>query len=122
MQDNASPALLSLSEAKTALAQLATDDAIGHLESALRSLQSLANSLQTGERLQASEQRLLERSLLRFRAELREAGILADRGLAYCQNWAEQMQPPVSYQSNGVFGNATIVSMSDDRHELSLEA
>jgi hypothetical protein len=122
MQDNVSPALLSLTEAQGALAQLATDDAVRHLESALLSLQGLGNSLKNGDRLQASEQRLLERSLLRFRAELRDARILADRGLAYCQNWTQQMQPPVTYQSNGVVGDVRFVSMSKDLHQLSLEA
>ncbi len=114
MQQNNQP---NLTAAKDALAQLAPQEALEHLEAALRSLQALTASLQNGDRLPAPEQRRLERSLLRFRAELRDAGILADQGLAYCQDWAQLLQPPASYRSNGVFANAL-----NDRHELSLEA
>ena len=118
MQRNiTSPTVPSLAEAQNALAQLATQDALEHLEAALRSLKGLAAALQSGDRLQAAEQRHLERSLLRFRSELRDAGILADRGLAFCQDWARQLQPPAGYQANGV---CTTNAM--DRHELSLEA
>ena len=115
--DIAPPPLPSLTEAQNALARLATQDALEHLEAALRAMEGLTASLQNGDRMQAVEQRQLERSLLRFRAELRDAGILADRGLAYCQDWTQQLQPPSIYQSNGVFANAKV-----DRHELSLEA
>ena len=114
---NTSTAVPSLAEAQYALAQLSTQDALDHLESALRSLEGLSVSLQNGDPIPASEQRLLERSLLRFRAELGDAVILADQGLAYCQNWAQQLQPPPSYQSNGV-----VASVTDTHHELSLEA
>ena len=107
----------SLAEAQNALAQLATQNALEHLESALRSLASLASTLQNGDGLKADEQRLLERSLLRFRSEIRDAGVLADQGLAYCQNWVQQLQPPSSYQPNGIY-----TTTSDARHKLSLEA
>ena len=118
MQHNiTSPTVPSLAEAQNALAQLATEDALEHLQAALRSLEGLAAALQNGDRLQAGEQRQLERSLLRFRSELRDAGILADRGLAYCQDWAGQLQPPAGYQANGVFTTNAV-----ERHELSLEA
>ena len=118
MQHNhTAPNVPSLAEAQNALAQLATQDALDHLKAALRSLESLSKSLQNGDRLQTSEQRQLERSLLRFRSELRDAGILAERGLAYCQDWVQQMEPPSGYQANGVFTNNVI-----SRHEVSLEA
>jgi len=107
----------SLGKAQDALTQLATQDALEHLQAALLSLQGLTASLQNGDRLPAGEQRELERSLLRFRSELRDAGVLADRGLAYCQDWARQLQPPAGYQANGVFTTNAV-----DRHELSLEA
>ncbi len=113
LQDN----LPILTAAQDSLARLEPREALEHLEAALRSLQCLTATLQNGDRLQAAEQRQLERSLLRFRAELRDAGILADQGLAYCQDWAEQLQPPSSYQANGVFASAGI-----HQHELSLEA
>ncbi len=106
-----------LTVAHDALIGLAPQEALEHLQAALRSLQSLTATLQNGDRLQAAEQRQLERSLLRFRTELRDAGILADQGLAYCQDWTEQLQPPASYQANGVFASA-----ANNQHELSLEA
>lgn len=115
--NNISRSVPSLLQAQNALAQLATEDALEHLESAIRSLEGLSTSLQNRDRLQPAEQRLMERSLLRFRTELRDARILADQGLAYCQNWAQQMQPPPSYQANGIFVNAI-----ESGHELSLEA
>jgi len=107
----------SLTEAQNALAQLNTQDALEHLESALRSLSGLASSLREGNGLTGQEQRDLERSLLRFRAELREAGVLADQGLAYCQNWVQQLNPPPSYQPNGL--STTVV---ESRNKVSLEA
>ena len=113
LQDN----LPSLTAAHDALIGLAPQEALEHLQAALRSLQGLTATLQNGDRLQAFEKRQLGRSLLRFRAELRDAGILADQGLAYCQDWAEQFQPPASYQANGVFASA-----ANNQHELSLEA
>jgi len=65
MQDTLSPATVpSLAEAKTALTQLATTDALEHLEAALRSLQGLAASLQQADRLPPGEQRELEKALL----------------------------------------------------------
>lgn len=114
---NNPPVLPSLAEAQNALAQLATQDALEHLESALRSLSGLASTLQNGEPLKAGEQRLLERSLLRFRSELRDAGILAGQGLAYCQNWVQQLQPPATYQPNGVYATS-----ADTHHKVSLDA
>jgi hypothetical protein len=117
LQHNNPAAVPSLAEAQNALAQLATQDALTHLEAALRSLEGLSASLQSGDRLQPAEQRELERSLLRFRAELRDAGILAESGLAYCQDWVQQLQPPSMYQPNGGFTNTSV-----DRHELSLDA
>jgi hypothetical protein len=107
----------SLAAARSALTTLATADALEHLEAALRSLQGLATSLQNSDRLPPGEQRDLEKALLRFRAELRDAGILADQGLAFCQEWAECIQPPPAYQSNGAFTSAAV-----NRHELSIEA
>lgn len=95
----------SLEQAQEALVQLATQDALTHLEAALRSLQGLSGSLKSADPLSMEDKRLLERSLLRFRAELRDAGVLADRGLAYCKDWAEQLQPVPAYQSNGAFAN-----------------
>jgi hypothetical protein len=118
MQNTLSPATVpSLAEAKTALTKLATTDALEHLEAALRSLQSLAASLQKADRLPPGEQRELEKALLRFRTELRDAGTLADQGLAYCQEWADLLQPPPAYQSNGAF-----TSTATNRPELSIEA
>jgi hypothetical protein len=110
-------AVPSLVEAKNALANLATDEALGHLESALLSLRALSVSLQSGERLEAPAQRRLERSLLRLRGELKDAGVLADRGLAYCQDWAQQLEPPAVYGATGA-SSTTAVS----RPELSVEA
>lgn len=107
----------NLTQARNALAQLATDDALTHLEAALRSLQGLSASLQNGDRLPPGDQRMLERALLRFRSELRDAGVLTEQGLAYCQDWAELLQPPPVYQSNGAYSNP-----ASERHELSLEA
>ncbi len=118
MQESLSPAAVpSLVDAKTALATLATSDALEHLEAALRSLQGLATSLQNADRLPPGEQRNLEKALLRFRAELRDAGVLTDQGLAYCQEWADLLQPPPAYQSNGAFTRT-----ATNRHELSIEA
>jgi hypothetical protein len=114
---NHPPVVPSLTEAQNALAQLATQEALEHLESALRSLSGLASTLQNGEGLKPGEQRLLERSLLRFRSELRDAGVLADQGLAYCQNWVQQLQPPSTYQPNGVY-----TTTADARHKVSLDA
>ena len=119
---NNSATVPSLIQAQNALAELATEDALGYLESAIRSLEGLSTSLRKGDRLPAPEQRLIERSLLRFRAELRDAGILAERGLAYCQDWTQQMQPASNYQSNGILASATFDAVTADRHELSLEA
>lgn len=116
-QSNSPVVIPSLAEAQNALAQLATQEALDHLESALRSLAGLATTLQNGDGLKADEQRLLERSLLRFRSELRDAGMLADQGLAYCQNWVQQMQAPSSYQPNGIY-----TAIADTRHKLSIEA
>lgn len=113
----AHPAVPSLVEAQNALAQLDTDDALTHLEAALRSLRNLSLSLQKGDRLEPSEQRHLERSLLRFRSELRNAGVLAECGLAYCQDWSQQLQPPSAYEANGAFAGKSAA-----RPELSVEA
>ena len=107
----------SLAAATAALTKLASTDALEHLEAALRSLQGLATSLQNSDRLPPGEQRDLEKALLRFRAELRDAGVLADQGLAYCQEWAEGLQPSPVYQSNGAFTTSPV-----NRHELSIEA
>ena len=114
---NFSTAVPSLMEASTALAQLATEDALKYLEAALRSMEGLSNSLSAGNFLAATDKRQLKRSLLRFRAELCDASVLVDRGLDYCQNRAEQLQAPPGYQSNGASADT-----ARDRHELSLEA
>jgi len=111
------PILPSLIATQSAFAQLAPQEALEHLEAALRTLQGLTASLHHGDRLAPADQRQLERSLLRFRTELRDAAILADQGLAYCQDWAQQLQPPASYQPNGVRADTT-----SDRHEFSVEA
>lgn len=110
-------AISSLADARIALTNLATADALQHLEAALVSMQNLATSLQTGDRLPPAEQRTLEKTLLRFRAELRDASALADQGLAYCQEWTELLQPPPAYQANG-----SSASTATSRHELSIEA
>jgi len=118
MQDRSNPmAIPSLSDARDALAQLATDDALQHLEAALQSLQNLEFSLRGADHLPPSEKRHLERSLLRFKTELRDAGTLAERGLAYCQDWALLLQPPAAYHANGA-----CTTESHDRHDFSLEA
>lgn len=106
-----------LAATKDALAQLATEDALSHLNAALLSLQNLSAALQTGDRLPPAEQRRLERVLLRFRADLRDASLLADRGLAYCREWAEFLEPPPAYCANG-----SVANTANPRHELSLEA
>jgi hypothetical protein len=111
------PAIPALSEAKDALAQMATADAIQHLEAALQSLQNLESSLKDAGHLAPSEKRQLERSLLRFKTELRDARTLAERGLAYCQDWALMLQPPAAYHANGAFATESI-----DRHDFSLDA
>jgi hypothetical protein len=110
-------AIPSIIEARDALAQLATDNALHHLEAALHSLQGLSASLQSGDRMSPEKQRELERSLLRFRAELRDAGVLAEQGLAFCKEWADLLSPPPAYQSNGAFRSSPL-----EYHELSLEA
>ncbi len=112
-----STAVPSLVEAQNALTKLATQDAITHMEAALRALEGLSTTLQSGDRLSAADQRELERSLLRFRKELSVAGALTERGLAYCQDWVHQLQAPPGYQSNGAFTAPPV-----DRHEVSLEA
>jgi hypothetical protein len=109
-------AIPSLAEAKDALARLATEDAIQHLDAALRSLQSLAASLRTADGLPPSEKRQLERSLLRLKSELRDAGALAESGLAYCQDWALLLQPPAAYHANGA-----VTTESSHHHDFSLE-
>ncbi|MBI2690278.1 MAG: hypothetical protein HYX27_28560 [Acidobacteria bacterium] len=113
----ASVPLSDLSEARSALAQLATQDALEHLEAALRSLQGLSASLRNGNRLPPAEQRALERSLLHFRAELRDAGALTAQGLAYCQEWTGMLQPSPSYQAGGGVTRTNI-----EPHQLSLNA
>jgi hypothetical protein len=112
-----SPAIPDLHEAREALAQLATHDAVEHLEAAVRSLQALEASLRSSDRLPPEEQRRLERELLRFRHDLRDAGILAEQGLAYCKDWSEALQPTVAYTPGGDLSGA-----SSHRHEFSLEA
>lgn len=106
-----------LSAAQQALAALATKDALQHLQAALQSLQGLSESLRRGEPLAMEEKRQLERSLLRLRSEIRDAGVLAARGLAYCEDWAHQLEPPPVYQANGEVRQA-----NQERHEVSFEA
>lgn len=108
---------LSLKNSRKALTNLATNEALAYLEAALHSLQGLSESLKNGDPLAMEEKRQLERALLRFRMELGDAKVLADRGLAYCQDWAQQLQQPPTYQADGTF-----LQGSSDRHELSLEA
>lgn len=107
----------SLKASRNALTSLATSDALQHLEAALQSLQGLSESLQKGDPMAMEEKRQLERALLRFRVELQDAKVLADRGLAFCQDWALQLEPPPSYQANGAYLRGGI-----ERHELSLDA
>jgi len=109
--------LPSLAEAREALAQLATNNAVEHLDAALVSLRNLADALQNGTRLSPQEQRLLERDLLRFRVELRHADTLANQGLAYCREWADLLLPPPTYQANGA-----TAAPAADRPSLSLSA
>jgi hypothetical protein len=110
-------AIPALAEARSALAQLATQDALQHLKAALQDMQGLSVSLKSGERLSPGDQRELERSLLRFRAELRDADVLAEQGIAYCQEWVDLLSPPSAYQANGEFRRSAL-----QHHELSLEA
>lgn len=111
-------AVPSLTDASEALAQLATETALTHLGAALTAMQGLADTLRSGEKLAPAEQRKLERSLLRFRSELRSAGILAESGLAHCREWADLLAPPATYQPNGVYTAAA----PHQPHELSVEA
>ena len=107
----------SLAAVQTALAGLAPQDAMTHLDAAVRSLEGLSTSLQNGGSLAQADKRELERALLRFRTELRGAAVLAERGLAYCQDWAYNLQPPPAYQANGAVAGANC-----DQHNLSIEA
>ncbi|HEU0121895.1 MAG TPA: hypothetical protein VFQ91_15300 [Bryobacteraceae bacterium] len=118
MQAPQTPHVPSLAEASDAMAQLATESALIHLEAALAAMQGLSARLRTGERLQPAEQRRLERSLLQFRSELRSAGILAEQGLAHCREWAEMLTPPATYQPNGIFTG----EVPQQTHVLSVEA
>lgn len=106
-----------LTDAKSALAQLATSEAVEHLESALQTLQALYASFQNGGGLSPEKQRSLQQSLLGFQRELREAAVLNEQGLSYCQERGAFLQPPPAYQANGTFFNTGSV-----RHELSLDA
>lgn len=92
---------LDLTPARESLAQMASTDALLHLESALQSLESLAGDLHGGQKLSLTEQRETERALLRFRSDLRHAGVLVEQGLAFCKDWTELLQPPASYDPSG---------------------
>lgn len=107
----------SLEEAKQSLVHLQTQDALLHLEAALRSLEGLSKELHENGRPPAPDQREMERSLLRFRKELRDAGLLAEQGLAFCKDWAEVLTPPPSYAPDGSFDRP-----ADTKHEFSVEA
>ncbi len=107
----------SLEEAKHSLVHLQTQDALLHLEAALRSLEGLSKELHENGRPTAPDQRELERSLLRFRKELRDAGLLAEQGLAFCKDWTEILSPPPGYSPDG-----TVDRAPETKHELSVEA
>src|SRR5258708_35788934 len=92
---------LDLTVARDSLARLATTDALLHLEAALKSLQGLANDLRLGKSLAPPAKREMEQALLRFRTDLRHAGVLVEQGLAYCKDWTELLQPPASYGPSG---------------------
>ena len=118
MQDlTHTPAVPDLANAREALAGLATEDAVQHLEAALASLQNLATALHSGHALSVQEKRLVERSLLRLKNELRDAGTLTEQGLAYCQDWALQLQPPPAYLPNGA-----VCAEVNLRHDFSIDA
>lgn len=108
--------LPDLGPARGALTQLATDGALEHLHAARENLAALTSSLLAGPPLKPADQRSLERALLRFQSDLKAARALADQGLAFCHDWADQLEPPPTYQPNGA--RAAIRSHS----ELSLQA
>jgi hypothetical protein len=105
-----------LEDAKQALVHLQTLDALLHLEAALQSLEGLSKELHEKGRPSAQDQRELERSLLRFRKELRDAGLLAEQGLAFCKDWTEILSPPPGYSPDGSVDRA-----SETKHEISVE-
>jgi len=107
----------SLEDAKQSLVHLQTQDALLHLEAALQSLEGLSKELHENGRPPAPGQRELERSLLRFRKELRDAGVLAEQGLAFCKDWADVLAPPPGYAPDG-----SVDRVPETKHELSVEA
>ncbi|MBM3783199.1 MAG: hypothetical protein FJW30_02505 [Acidobacteria bacterium] len=107
----------SLEQANNSLTELQTQVALLHMDAALQSLERLSKSLQDGERPSAPEQREMERSLLKLRHELREAGYLAEQGLAFCKGWADALAPQATYAADGVSRAG-----DETRHELSVEA
>jgi len=108
--------LPDLGPARGALTQLATDGALEHLHAARDKLAALTASLSLGPPLAPADRLALETSLLRFQADLHAARSLAGQGLALCHDWADQLQPPPTYQPTGAF------TAIRPRNELSLEA
>lgn len=106
-----------IESARQSLVCLQTQEALLHLEASLRSLEDLREELQEKGRPSEPDQREIERSLLRFRNELRDAGLLAEQGLAFCKDWAETLTPPASYSPDGTFDRPP-----EPKHELSVEA
>jgi soluble cytochrome b562 len=107
----------SMEQVKNSLAELQTQVALLHMDAALQSLERLSKSLQEGDRPAAAEQREMERSLLKLKTELREAGYLAEQGLAFCKGWAEAIAPPASYCSDGA------AQVTEERHhDISIQA
>lgn len=104
--------LPDLGPTRGALTQLATEGALEHLHAARENLDALlaAPPLSPAGRLS------LLAALRRFQDDLNAARALADQGLALCQDWADQLEPPPSYQPNGA------CAAIRPRNELSLQA
>jgi hypothetical protein len=107
----------SLEEAKSSLAELQTQVALLHMDAALHSLERLSKSLEEGECPAAAEQREMERALLKLKQELRDAGFLAEQGLAFCKDWASSLAPPCNYGADGAS-----VAAAPATHDLSVKA
>ena len=108
--------LPNLGPARGALTQLATEGALEHLHAARDNLDALTASLLAGPPLTPADRLSLQSALLSFHTDLKAARALADQGLALCLDWADQLEPPPTYQPNGA--RAAI----RPRNELSLQA
>jgi hypothetical protein len=110
-------AVREIEQARQSLTQLATQDALLHLESALRSLEGLAHQLHGGLQPTLPEKRQLERELMKARSELRRAACLAEQGLAFCKDWTALLEDPVVYRPDG-----QCAGVAQDRGGLTLDA